>query len=131
MSAAVIQELTNILRSRRNASPEASYAASLFAGGLNGILQKVGEEAAEVLLAAKDAAACGGNEGAQRERNAALVHEVADLWFHCMVLLVHQNQDPQWVLEELQRRLGVSGHAEKAQRTGNPPIMPADSQSGE
>ena len=128
MSEAVIQELTDILRRRRSASPEASYAASLFAGGVNRILQKVGEEAVEVLLAAKDAAASGGNEGAPPGRDAALVQEVADLWFHCLVLLVHQNQDPQWVLDELRRRLGVSGHAEKAQRAGNPPIMPADSQ---
>ena len=128
MSEAVIQELTDILRRRRNASPDASYTASLFAGGVNRILQKVGEEAVEVLLAAKDAAASSGNEGAPLGRDAALIQEVADLWFHCLVLLVHQNQDPQWVLDELRRRLGVSGHAEKAQRTGNPPIMPADSQ---
>ena len=89
---------------------------------------KVGEEAAEVLLGRQ------GRRRFRRERwrpagrDAALVQEVADLWFHCLVLLVHQNQDPQWVLDELRRRLGVSGHAEKAQRTGNPPIMPADSQ---
>lgn len=131
MSEAVIQELTDILRSRRSASPEASYTASLFAGGVNRILRKVGEEAVEVLVAAKDAAASGGNGGAAQGRDAALVHEMADLWFHCLVLLVHQNQDPQWVLDELKRRLGVSGHAEKAQRTGNAPIMPADSKPGE
>ena len=131
MSGAVIQELTDILRSRRNASPEASYTASLFAGGVNGILQKVGEEATEVLLAAKDAAASGGNAGVAPGRDAALIHEMADLWFHCLVLLVQQNQDPQWVLDELERRLGVSGHEEKAQRAGNPPIMQADSQPGE
>ena len=108
MSEQIINDLAEALRHRRNASPDASYAASLFAGGLNKILQKLGEEATELLLAAKDA---GG-----RGRDAALIHETADLWFHCMVLLIHRNQDPQWVLDELRRRFGTSGHEEKARR---------------
>lgn len=115
MQEAVIKELTDILRSRRSASPEASYVASLYAGGIDGILRKLGEEATELILAAKDAAASDGPSG----RDAALIHETADLWFHCLVLLVHQNQDPQWVLDELRRRLGVSGHQEKAQRASS------------
>ena len=118
MQEAVIKELTDILRRRRSASPEASYVASLFAGGIDGILRKLGEEATELTLAAKNAAA-GADQGAASGRDVALVHETADLWFHCMVLLVHQNQDPQWVLDELRRRLGVSGHAEKARRTSS------------
>lgn len=116
MQEAVIKELTDILRSRRSASPEASYVASLYSGGIDGILRKLGEEATELILAAKDAAA---SDGGASGRDAALIHETADLWFHCLVLLVHQNQDPQWVLDELRRRLGVSGHQEKAQRASS------------
>ena len=112
MSEPIIDALAEVLRRRRGASPEQSYAASLFAGGVNRISQKIGEEATEVLLAAKDADPSG--------RDAALVHEVADLWFHCMVLLVHCNQEPRWVLDELERRLGQSGHEEKAQRDRRP-----------
>ncbi len=123
MSEPIIDALAEVLRSRRNASPEESYTASLFAGGVNGIAQKIGEEATEVVLAAKDAAPSG--------RDAALVHEVADLWFHCMVLLVYCDQDPRWVLRELERRLGVSGHEEKAHRSGKPPIMRGDEQPEE
>lgn len=122
MSADIIKALTEILQSRRQASPQESYSASLFAGGVNGILQKVGEEAAEVILAAKDAQ--GGGDAGKGGREAELVHEVADLWFHCLVLLVHLNQDPQWVLDELARRLGTSGHVEKALRGGNQESAP-------
>ncbi len=117
MSADIIKALTEILESRRQASPETSYTASLFAAGVNGILQKLGEEAVEVILAAKDVQ--GGRDAGEDRREAELVHEVADLWFHCLVLLVHLNQDPQWVLDELARRFGTSGHVEKAQRGGD------------
>jgi phosphoribosyl-ATP pyrophosphohydrolase len=103
-----IERLTEVLKERRGADPDGSYVASLYARGLDAILEKVGEEATETLLAAKNADVNG--------RDDHLVHEVADLWFHSMVALVHLNQDPAWVLEELAGRFGVSGHVEKASR---------------
>ena len=93
---------------RRDAAPDSSYVASLYAGGLNRILEKIGEEATETVLAAKDATDGG--------RDDALIHEVADLWFHTLVMLVHLNQQPRWVLDELSRRFGVSGIEEKNSR---------------
>ena len=106
--ADILDELVTVLKARRGADPEHSYVASLYARGLNRILEKVGEEATEVVLAAKDATAA--------RRDDALIGEVADLWFHCLVLLVHLDQDPRWVLEELAARYGTSGHEEKAAR---------------
>lgn len=106
--ADVIKALTQVLEQRRGADPESSYVASLYQRGLNKILEKVGEEATEVILAAKDVRGGG--------RDQALVGEVADLWFHSLVLLVHLEQDPAWVLETLAERFGVSGHDEKAGR---------------
>ena len=114
MSEEIISALTETLRARREAAPEDSYVASLYAAGIDRILEKLGEEAVEVLLAGKNSEAGDG-------RDSALVREVADLWFHSMVLLVHQGQDPAWVLDELAGRFGVSGHAEKAQRPYNEP----------
>ncbi len=93
---------------RRDAAPDSSSVASLYAGGLNRILEKIGEEATETVLAAKDATDGG--------RDDALIHEVADLWFHTLVMLVHLNQQPRWVLDELSRRFGVSGIEEKNSR---------------
>jgi len=107
----IIKDLTAILESRRGADPESSYVASLYAKGLNRILEKVGEEATEVLLAAKDAA-----KDAAGARDDALIGEVADLWFHTLVMLVHLEQDPQWVLQTLTDRFGTSGHEEKRNR---------------
>lgn len=107
----IIEALTAVLAERRGADPGSSYVASLHARGLNRILEKVGEEATETILAAKDA------DPAQRDD--ALIGEVADLWFHCLVMLTHLNQDPGWVLEELAQRFGTSGHQEKARR-GSP-----------
>jgi len=104
----IIEKLTETLKSRRAADPSTSYVASLYAGGLDSILKKVGEEATEVILAAKDAAS-----GPDRD---ALVHEVADLWFHTMVMLVHLDTAPAAVLKELDERFGVSGHEEKRSR---------------
>jgi phosphoribosyl-ATP pyrophosphohydrolase len=106
--ADIINDLVAVLKARRGADPETSYVASLYTRGLNRILEKVGEEATEVLLAAKDAQA--------GRRDEALIREVADLWFHTLVLLVHLDQDPRWVLEELTARFGTSGHEEKASR---------------
>jgi phosphoribosyl-ATP pyrophosphohydrolase len=107
--ASVLQQLEQVLVDRRNADPEQSYVASLYASGLNKILEKVGEEATEVLLAAKDAQTSG-----QRDD---LVYEVADLWFHLMVLLAQQNVSYTEVEQELARRFGLSGITEKANRT--------------
>jgi phosphoribosyl-ATP pyrophosphohydrolase len=105
----VIDALTRVLAARRDGDPAKSYVASLYAAGTDRILQKVAEEAAEVLLAAKNVP--------DTSRNDALIGEVADLWFHSLVMLIHLNQEPRWVLDELQRRFGVSGHTEKAGRT--------------
>ncbi len=101
----LLAELGRVLEERKQAAPDSSYVASLYAKGLDAILKKVGEEAAETLLAAKS-----GNR-------KHLVHEVADLWFHTLVLLAQQNIAPQAILDELARRFGTSGHAEKAART--------------
>ena len=79
--------------------------ASLYAKGLDHILKKVGEESAEVIIAAKG------------EDELALVKEVADLWFHCMVLLVQKGLSSEDVLDELNQRFGISGHEEKASRS--------------
>lgn len=107
----LIAELSRILQARRDADPESSYVAGLYAKGLNAILEKVGEEATETLIAAKDSAA-----RRTAGRDDPLIHEVADLWFHCLVMLVHLEQDPRWVLDELASRLGTSGLTEKANR---------------
>ena len=104
----VIAQLTAVLEARKGADPSDSYVASLYDKGTNKILEKVGEEATEVILAAKDADGSG--------PDAALVGEVADLWFHTLVMLVHLNQQPQAVLDALAERFGTSGHAEKAAR---------------
>ena len=107
----VIDQLTEVLRERRGADADASYVASLYARGLNRILEKVGEEATETVLAAKDAE--GSEDTALR---TAVVSETADLWFHTMVALVHLDLSPADVLTELERRFGLSGHEEKASR---------------
>lgn len=99
-----LQQLARLLAERREADPATSYVAGLLAGGDDAILKKIAEEAAEVLLAAKAA------------DTAALVHEVADLWFHTLVLLAARKLGPQPVLDELRRRLGRSGLDEKAAR---------------
>ncbi len=108
----IIEKLTRTLESRRNADPATSYVASLYADGLNRILEKIGEESTEVILAAKEV-----ENGTDK---AALVHEVADLWFHSLVALVHLNVDPQDVLQALEDRSGVSGLDEKRARGPKP-----------
>ena len=112
-TADVIADLARILVERKSADPQSSYVASLYRDGLDAILRKVAEESAETLLAAKDLAALQQKEGVRAD---ALVGEVADLWFHTLVLLTHLEQKPQWVLDELARRFGTSGHVEKATR---------------
>jgi phosphoribosyl-ATP pyrophosphohydrolase len=101
----VLQQLAEILEQRKLESADKSYVASLYAKGTNTILKKIGEEAAETIIAAKDG---------DKEQ---IVYETADLWFHCMVLLAEQGLGPEHVLNELQRRFGLSGIDEKAQRT--------------
>jgi len=105
----IMDKLTSLLAERRNADPESSYVASLHEKGLNKILEKVGEEATEVILAAKDARQSGNRD--------ELIQETADLWFHTMVMLGHLDASPAEVLEELERRFGVSGLEEKASRS--------------
>ena len=93
-----------MLEQRKQADPDSSYVAGLYHKGLDTILKKVGEEATETVIAAK-----GGDAD-------ELVYETADLWFHTLVLLVHQGVDPDRVLNELARRFGLSGLEEKAAR---------------
>ena len=100
----VLQQLAQILEQRKQESADKSYVASLYAKGLNSILKKIGEEATETVIAAKDG------------DKIQIIYETADLWFHCMVLLAYQDLKPDDVLQELQRRFGLSGLEEKAQR---------------
>ncbi len=110
MSNDILQQLTEILEARKNnAGAETSYVASLYQKGLNKILEKVGEECTETILAAKDAQASGDNTD--------LIYETADLWFHSLVMLSHLGTDADAVLKELARRFNISGLDEKAART--------------
>ena len=97
-----------MIESRRGGDPDTSYVARLFHKGTDAILKKIGEEATEVVMAAKDA-----GHGGDRAR---LVGEVADLWFHCMIALAHYGLKPADVIAELQRRAGLGGLEEKALR---------------
>ena len=105
----VLTELAAILEQRKKSSSTDSYVASLHEKGLNKILEKIGEEATETILAAKDC-------GEQTENQQAVINETADLWFHTMVMLSHLNLTPQQVLDELEKRFNMSGLAEKASR---------------
>jgi len=102
----VLERLAEVLEARKQATPDSSYVAKLYGKGLDAILKKVGEEATETVMAAKDGDA------------DKIVHEVADLWFHTMVLLAQQGLGPERVLTELERRFGLSGLEEKAGRKG-------------
>jgi phosphoribosyl-ATP pyrophosphohydrolase len=96
--------LGELLEQRKQADPAASYVAKLYAKGMDSILKKVGEEAAETIIAGK-----GGNKD-------EIIYETADLWFHTLIMLAHAGLEPQDVLDELARREGLSGLVEKAQR---------------
>ncbi len=112
MSNDILKQLTNILETRKQiADAETSYVASLHQKGLNKILEKVGEECTETILAAKDAQVSGDNTD--------LIYETADLWFHSLVMLSHMGENADAVLNELARRFNISGHDEKAARTSN------------
>ena len=104
----VLNQLSEVLEQRKHSDAKQSYVASLHVQGLNKILEKVGEEATEVILAAKDAQGSGNNN--------ALIEETADLWFHCMVMLSHLGTDASEVLNTLNGRFELSGLAEKAAR---------------
>ncbi|MBS3803463.1 MAG: phosphoribosyl-ATP diphosphatase [Oleiphilaceae bacterium] len=104
----VLTQLAAVLETRKSAQPDSSYVASLHAKGLNKILEKVGEECTETLIAAKDAQRSGNSD--------ELVNETADLWFHCMVMLSNLGVGPAEVLDELARRFDLSGLDEKASR---------------
>jgi phosphoribosyl-ATP pyrophosphohydrolase len=106
-NADILARLAATIAARAGASPESSYVAKLFAKGEDAILKKIGEEATETVMAAKDG------------DKLRLTAEIADLWFHCLVLLASRGLGPQDVLAELERREGVSGIAEKAARRGD------------
>ena len=111
----VLTHLYHLLEARKQSGAEKSYVASLYQKGDDAILKKVGEEAAEVIIAAKNITDAAKNI-TEDATKAALVYEVADLWFHCLVLLHHKNLSHQDVLSELARRFGTSGIDEKQAR---------------
>jgi len=104
----VLNQLQAVLEARKSESPDSSYVASLYSKGLDAILKKIGEEATETVMAAKDAEHSG--------KTDKIIYESADLLFHMMVLLSQQGLEINQVLDELERRFGLSGLAEKAAR---------------
>lgn len=122
-----LTEVANVLHSRKSAEPDSSYVASLYSKGLDAILKKIGEEATEVVMAAKDVEASVGKDNSENSNKSSsvtkdkkdkskIVNEVTDLWFHTLVLLAHQDLHPDDILKELDRRFGTSGIIEKASR---------------
>lgn len=101
----ILNAVYEIVQKRKNNPTENSYVASLFAKGLDKILGKIGEEATEVAVSGK---------GGQKEE---IIYEVADLWFHTIVLLGYYNLPPERVFEELKRRFGTSGLEEQSARS--------------
>lgn len=104
----ILMQLQQVLTERQQSDPSSSYVSNLYHKGLNKILEKVGEEATETILAAKDAE--------QSKELNDVIYETADLWFHSLVMLTHLGGDAQQVLAELERRFGLSGLEEKAAR---------------
>jgi len=100
----ILDRLAEMLEARKTASADSSYVAKLYAKVTDAILKKIGEEATETVMAAKD------------DQAEKIIYEVADLWFHTLVLLAHKGLKPADVLNELARREGLSGLAEKANR---------------
>lgn len=105
MEFELLNRLAEILEERKNADPDSSYVASLHAKGEDAILKKIGEESAELIIAAKT------------QDRQAVVHETADLWFHSLVLLSRLELGPNDIMLELDRRFGQSGLEEKASRS--------------
>jgi phosphoribosyl-ATP pyrophosphohydrolase len=106
-----LAHLARVIESRlpqNGGDPDTSYVARLLHKGPNAFLKKIGEEATEVVMAAKDA-----DNGGDKTK---VVYEVADLWFHCMIALAHYGLSPADVVAELDRRAGTSGLEEKAMR---------------
>ncbi|MDV6344107.1 phosphoribosyl-ATP diphosphatase [Nitrosomonas sp. Is37] len=107
IDSSILYRLAETIEARKSADSSNSYVAKLLTSGQDKILKKIAEEAAETIMASKD-----GN-------TAHLVYEIADLWFHCLVLLAHHGLKPEDVLHELERREGISGIEEKlARKTG-------------
>jgi phosphoribosyl-ATP pyrophosphohydrolase len=104
MDSDILQRLARTIAARRGADPATSYVATLFAKGDEAMVKKIGEEATEAVMAAMDG------------DKMRLTAEIADLWFHCLVVLVRNGLGPEDVLAELERREGVSGLQEKAAR---------------
>ena len=104
MNNNTLHKLAQILEQRKRAEPDTSYVAGLYAAGMDAILKKVGEEASEVIIAAK------GND------KSAIIHETADLWFHTLVMLAQSGLGPEDILAELEKRFARSGLEEKAGR---------------
>jgi phosphoribosyl-ATP pyrophosphohydrolase len=104
MNESTLTRLADVIESRKGADPERSYVARLLARAPDAILKKIGEEATETVMAAKD------------EAPERIIAECADLWFHCLVMLAHYGLRPEAVLAELERRAGTSGIEEKAAR---------------
>lgn len=104
MNSDILDRLAQMIESRKGANPDTSYVAKMLSRGEDAILKKIGEEATETVMAAKDG---------ERLR---IVGETADLWFHCLIMLAHYGLSPSDVLAELRRREGISGIDEKASR---------------
>ena len=103
----ILKDIEQILEQRKSASAESSYASSLYKKGTDQILKKIAEESAEVIMAVKE------------EKNDKIIYEVADLWFHTLILLRHKNISIEDIEAELSRRFGTSGNAEKIARESN------------
>lgn len=103
----ILERLAEVVESRKGGDPDASYVSRLLARGEDAILKKIGEEATETVMAAKDGDRLG------------IVRETADLWFHCLIMLAHYGLRPADVLMELRRREGISGIDEKAARSND------------
>ncbi len=101
----ILKQLDQVLQARKAASPADSYVASLYDKGIEGIADKILEEAQEL------------TEAGISEDDTHIIHEAADLWFHCLVLLAYKNIDSTLVLDELVKRFGISGHQEKRNRS--------------
>ena len=104
ISAAMFEQVYEVIRERKQSSPEESYVASLMTKGTDAILKKIGEESAEVIIAAKN-----------KNRNEQ-IHEITDLWFHLLILLVDRELTLEDISKEFEKRFGQSGLEEKAQR---------------
>ena len=110
----VLEHLGRLMQQRKAADADNSYVASLYQKGINKILEKVGEESVESIIAAKDYAV-----HASSENQNELIYEVADVWFHSIVMLGYFDLAPQLIIDELARRQGLSGLVEKANRSSD------------